>query len=325
MRAAETPVDAFLKTYNSLYMNLQRVANEAAWAASTDVSEPHDAGRTAANTALAVFLGDRSIIEQARAFSSDKPSLQPVTARQLDKILLQAAEGPGTIPQVTMARVAAESRQSSMLDGYTFKLDGKPASANDIDDVLAALARSGGAAAGVGGVEGDRQAAQARHREPAEAAQPGRARDEALELLRAAGRRLRHDRRRDDEAARRLPRRHAPAVSQAARLGAREAGEALQAAGAEADPGALDQQPLVAGVGGVAEGAVDLDPLFKDKSPSGLSRPPRSSTSSMGFPTLPKSFWEKSDLYALPADSASATRTRTRPAGTSISTPTCAR
>src|SRR6478609_4394932 len=96
--AAEQPVDAFLRMYNSLFKGLSTVANEAAWLASTDVSDAHEAGRTAANTALAVFSGDRGISESARGFLSDRRNPPPIVARELDKILRAAAEGPGTIP-----------------------------------------------------------------------------------------------------------------------------------------------------------------------------------------------------------------------------------
>src|SRR3954463_2292873 len=88
--AAETPVDSFLRMYNSLYKGISTVAQEAAWLASTDVSGGHEAGRPAANTALAVFQGDRGVIEAARSFLSDRRNLPPVVSRQLDKILLAA-------------------------------------------------------------------------------------------------------------------------------------------------------------------------------------------------------------------------------------------
>jgi hypothetical protein len=52
------PVAAFLQLYNSLLSGLYRVANEAAWLASTDVGEAHEAGRTVAGTAPAVFQGE---------------------------------------------------------------------------------------------------------------------------------------------------------------------------------------------------------------------------------------------------------------------------
>jgi hypothetical protein len=55
VRAAEQPVDAFLRMYNSLFKGITTVANEAAWLASTDVSDAHEAGRTVGNTALAAI------------------------------------------------------------------------------------------------------------------------------------------------------------------------------------------------------------------------------------------------------------------------------
>ncbi|HEY1585533.1 MAG TPA: hypothetical protein VGH63_07580, partial [Polyangia bacterium] len=73
--AAEQPVDAFLRMYNSLFKGITTVANEAAWLASTDVSDAHEAGRTVGNTALAVFEGDRGVIEAARTFLSDRRNL----------------------------------------------------------------------------------------------------------------------------------------------------------------------------------------------------------------------------------------------------------
>src|SRR5262249_55324770 len=62
--------------------------------------------------------------------------------RELWRILLDAAESPGTIPDIVAARVEAESKQSSTLDSFQFcveRKDGrcvKPITANGIDDVL---------------------------------------------------------------------------------------------------------------------------------------------------------------------------------------------
>src|SRR5262249_48968705 len=121
----------FLKFFDSIYVSLYRVSQEAQWKASTDVSEGHDGERTAANTALAVCAGDKKVIETCRALLARRKELAPVTARELDKMLLAAAEGPGTIPEVTASRVAAESRQATTQDGFVYKLDGKPVIAND--------------------------------------------------------------------------------------------------------------------------------------------------------------------------------------------------
>ena len=62
----------------------------------------------------------------------------------------------------------------------------------------------------------------------------------------------------------------------------------------------------------MVDGAVDLDPLFKDKKPEWIVQTAEKFYTSMGFPALPKSFWEKSDMYRAAGRFASATRTRTR-------------
>jgi peptidyl-dipeptidase A len=54
---------------------------------------------------------------------------------------------------------------------------------------------------------------------------------------------------------------------------------------------------------GLVEG-IDLDPLFARFTPQEIIGKAEAFYVSMGFPKLPKSFWEKSDLYELPADSA---------------------
>src|SRR5579872_3681408 len=56
----------FLRTYDSLYLGLTRVAQEAQWVASTDVSDAHEGERTGANTAMAAFQGDKTVIEITR-------------------------------------------------------------------------------------------------------------------------------------------------------------------------------------------------------------------------------------------------------------------
>ena len=42
-----------------------------------------------------------------------------------------------TNPDLVAARIAAETQQASTLNSFVFKLDGKPITANEIDDTLA--------------------------------------------------------------------------------------------------------------------------------------------------------------------------------------------
>jgi peptidyl-dipeptidase A len=52
---------------------------------------------------------------------------------------------------------------------------------------------------------------------------------------------------------------------------------------------------------GVVEGSLDMDPLFKGKSAEWIVKTAEQFYVSMGFPSLPATFWEKSDMYPVPA------------------------
>ena len=103
----------------------------------TDVTPEHDAASEAAGKAYAAFNGNPAIIQSAREFLAQKDALDDITVRQLNQILLNAAEYPMTNPALVDARVHAETQQSSILNSFQFKLHGKPISANEIDDLLA--------------------------------------------------------------------------------------------------------------------------------------------------------------------------------------------
>jgi peptidyl-dipeptidase A len=292
---------AFLKQYNSLFMGLVRVSQEAQWAASTDVTDAHDGARVGANTMLAAFAGDREVIETARRLLKRREALDPVVARSLDKIILGAAEGPGTIPDVVAARVAAESAQSSTMDGYTYKLDGKPVSANDIDTIL------------------EKSSDLAQRRRTWEASKemgvPLRAGLINLQKLR-------------NQVAKEMGFASYFALQVADYdMSEKEMMDLL-------DSFVRDTQPLYKKLhawvrvhlakkykqpvpklipahwitnrwsqewSGIAEGTVDLDPLFKGKKPEWIVKSAEKFWVSLGFDQLPQSFWDKSDLYPVPA------------------------
>jgi peptidyl-dipeptidase A len=139
----EREARSFLDTVSGLVQPLQTVANQAAWVAATDVTAEHTAGRTVADKAQAAVTGSKLVIERTRALLKQKSQLDPATVRQLDKLLLAAADSPATIPEVVAKRIEAEAHQSEILDGYTFCLQSgpgntcaRPTSANEIDELL---------------------------------------------------------------------------------------------------------------------------------------------------------------------------------------------
>ncbi|MBL9168733.1 MAG: M2 family metallopeptidase [Verrucomicrobiales bacterium] len=128
--------DQFLTLVNAGYQALYRVESEAQWLAGTDVTAVHDAGAEVAGKARAAFNGNPAIIREARELLTHRKELTELQIRQLDRCLLNAAEGPMTNPGLVNARVTAETAQSSVLNGFQFQLGGTNCLANDLDRVL---------------------------------------------------------------------------------------------------------------------------------------------------------------------------------------------
>ena len=137
--ALQERADRFLALVNSSYQAVYTVEQRALWDAATDVSPVHDAAAEVAGKARAAFNGNPALITEARALLERRSELDPLTVRQLERILLNAAEGPMTNPELVAARIEAETKQASRMNGFTFQLDGKPVTANEIDERLRTL------------------------------------------------------------------------------------------------------------------------------------------------------------------------------------------
>ncbi len=128
--------DRFLKLANAGYQALYRVNSEAQWQAVTDVTPEHDAAAEATGKAYAAFNGNPAIISEARDLLTHQKGLNALTVRELKQLLLNAAEGPMTNPDLVAKRVQAETKQQSILNSFEFKLNGQKITANDIDNKL---------------------------------------------------------------------------------------------------------------------------------------------------------------------------------------------
>ena len=125
---AATPVqeraDDFLALVNAGYQALTKVDQEALWVAATDVTPAHDAASETAGKAYAAFNGNPALINEARELLTHRAELNDLTVRELERALLNAAEGPMTNPALVAARVAAETQQASIMNSFPFKLRG---------------------------------------------------------------------------------------------------------------------------------------------------------------------------------------------------------
>ena len=305
----EREARAFLGTVTGLLQPLNTVANQAAWNAATDVSPDHTAARAAAEKAAAAATGSKLVIERTGAFLAKPSELSDLSLRQLRKLQLAAAENPGTIPEVVGQRIDAEARQSAVLDSYTFCLQplaggkcGHPTSANEIDQILRASR-----------VLAERERAWLASKEIGRPLKPGLLELQTLrnQIARAMG----------------YPSFFALQVA--------DYGMTVDEMMALMDATLDAVKPLYDGLHcfakhaladrfrrpvpklipahwlgnrwaqawpGLIEGT-SLDPLFKGKSPEFIVRTAEDFYVSLGFPRLPEVFWNKSDLFPVPANS----------------------
>ena len=295
----------FLNMYNRVGQRLSTVSQEAAWKSSTDVTPEHTGQRIGADEANSAFVGSTYIIEQTQEFLKHKEELDPLTVRQLKMVLLIASSAPGTIPEVVSARVTAEARQSATLDGFEFKwtppgqTDAKPITANGIDDLLGSSTNLA-----------ERLAVWSASKESGKALCPGliglrdlRNRvatemgfssffdlqagsfDMSAQELTALNNQLVRDTR--------------PLYEQLHCWTRYKLAERFH----QPVPRLIPAHWLANRWGqrwyGLVE-SVDLDPLFKNRSPEWIVQQAVRYGESLGFPKVPASFWVKSDLYELP-------------------------
>lgn len=293
--------DRFLALVNASYQAIYYVEAEAQWKASTDVSDVHDAGAEVAGKARAAFTGNPALINETKSLLLKRHELNDLTVRELERLVLISAESPMTKPALTQARIEAETKQASTLNGFEFKLDGKPTSVNDIDNLLQSndtpLDR--------------RLAAWLASKESGKALKDGlvKLRDlrngVAQEMgypdyfaLQSAGYGMTTDEiiKLNDEFMRVLR----PLYLQLHTWAKYKLAERYQQPVPKRIPAHWLNNRWGQEWPGLADGA-DLTPFFKDKTPEWVARASEKFYVGLGFPALPQSFWEKSDLYSLAA------------------------
>ena len=310
MGSPPTPsVRDFLDMYNELDRRLYTIAAEANWKSATDVSEQHTGERIGADSALAAFRGSRYVIENSRRYLDDnKDSLTDLEFRQLDKILLNAAESPGTIPDVVQARVEAEARLTAVIDGFVFCMEKrgdkcvKPITPNEIDDVLVSsrdlvqrkrvweVSKQDGPALKKGLAElrdlRNKVARQLGYSSyfHLQVADYGMSVAEMMRLMEQAVRDAK------------------PLYDQLHLYARRKLAERYKQPVPEKIPAHWLGDRWGQEWPGLVE-TVNLDPLVAKKSPEWIVQQAERFYTSLGMQPLPESFWRKSDLYQLPPDS----------------------
>lgn len=133
----EAEAQKFLDTYTGTYQPLYYESSKGSWLANTDINETNTQKRITARKNLVQFEGKKENITRAKELLAHREHLKPVTVKQLEAVLYEAAKGPGTIPEVAANLVEAEARQTEALYSFEFKLaDGQKVTPNEIDKML---------------------------------------------------------------------------------------------------------------------------------------------------------------------------------------------
>jgi peptidyl-dipeptidase A len=298
----------FLKLYSSLFQKMTTVVNEAYWLSQTDVTEAHSGERIGADKAYSAFQGSPAFLDKTRVLLKSKDQLSPLTVRQLNKVLYLGAHSPGTIPDVVNERVAAEAAQSATLDGFEFCLEKqgdrcvKPIRVNAIDETLRTskdlaerkkiweVSKQSGIALRPGLIKlqklRNRIAKETGFKSyfALEVSDYGMTVPELMSMTQGFVRDLK------------------PLYQQLHTWTKYRLAERYKQPVPKMIPAHWLGNRWSQEWPGIVEG-VDLDPLFKDKSKEWIVQQAERFYVSLGFPQLPKTFWEKSDLYELPPDS----------------------
>ena len=292
--------DRFLALTNSTYQALVTIEGNTIWDASTDVSPVHDAASEVGSKARAAFTGDPVLINEAKTLLLHRKELNHLTVRELEQLLLNAAEGPMTNPKLVSDRIVAEVAQASTLNGYEFKLKGKPITVNGIDNLLQSSTDLA-----------ERQAVWEASKESGKALKTGliKLRDlrngVAQELdypdyfaLQVAGYGMTTAEMvmLNDDFMRELR----PLYLQLHTWVKYKLAEKYHQPVPKRIPAHWINNRWSQEWNGLAEGA-DLTPFFKDRSPDWIAHSAEKFYLGLGFPKLPESFWTKSDLFPVPA------------------------
>lgn len=132
-------MDAFLSDYNTKFQSCLVAANEGQWLLNTHIVEGDtmtEKKAAAADEAIATFSGSKEITDRAIKFLEKKDSLGDLQVRQLNAIVFMAGSNPESAGDLVKQKIAAQNRQTGLLYGFKFNMNGKEVTPNDLDAVL---------------------------------------------------------------------------------------------------------------------------------------------------------------------------------------------
>jgi peptidyl-dipeptidase A len=135
----EKKAEAFVATYTKEYQRLNYEVSKAEWATNTHIVEgdtmnAHNS--RAAKETYAQFTGSTENIDATKKFLEHRAEFPDILNRQLDYMLYEAANNPASVSDLVKKRIKVETEAVEKLYGYDYQIDGKSVSTNEIDDIL---------------------------------------------------------------------------------------------------------------------------------------------------------------------------------------------
>jgi peptidyl-dipeptidase A len=137
--AIRAEVESYLESYDSTFKRLYYASQLAQCASNTHIVAGDSTNAVRAREtglALSRFVGSVENIGRIKGYLSRRAELDPIQTRRLEIMQFNAADAPQTMPDVVRERLVAENAQLEQLYGFQFSLNGKPVTPNDIDDIL---------------------------------------------------------------------------------------------------------------------------------------------------------------------------------------------
>lgn len=298
----------FIDSYTVQYVKLYTNSSEAQWKSQTEIvagDSTNTVNAAKADEAMASFTGSKENIENAKKFLESKDKLTEIQIKQLELILYAAANNPQTVAELVKQRIKAENDQTRMLYGFQYMLDGKKVSTNNLDDILKTE----------NNIE-KRLAAWNASKEVGKTLKGGlvKLRDYRNQTVQALGY---HDfftyqvsdyGMKADEMMQTMDRLMTELRPLYRELHTWMRYEMAKKYGQKDVPDYLPAHWLPNRWGQdwsstIEVKGIDLDKIMKSKSAEWIVKEGEKLYTSIGFPSLPETFWQKSSLYPYPADS----------------------
>jgi len=141
--AYQQRADQYLLKYNNEYRKLYTAASEASWLLNTKIVDGDTLTQKLyeeASQKLTDFQGSLATIDSTKKYLLHRDELLTRQARQFDYMLFAAGASPAVEAEAVKALIKENAIQTQALFGYDFKIDGKPVTKNDINNILASRA-----------------------------------------------------------------------------------------------------------------------------------------------------------------------------------------